>query len=584
MLNKMLMIKNQSPINIIKGLYFHLDSKRKIEIFILLFLSIFSSLAEIISIAIIIPFISVFINPNSYLLNDSFKFFLDIFNINDSVDLLGTISLMFILIVILSALIKIKFVSVSNKFSQNISSDFRIKIFEFFIKQNYSYFTKHGSNDIMTTLLSKSKYNSVVALHSINILNSILISFAIFGAIIYVDPINTGIIVLSTILFFYIIFKFQAKKVFQMGDEINTKLYFMLDIFTNAVGYLPEIIVYSLRNIYSKIFKKTSKRIAELQADTASIAMYAKFYFEAFIIIFVIILVYYSNLSSKSLEENISYFAVLAFAAQKCLPLINGVYKSSINFKSSIPMVSDTLRILNDTEFNIKSLDNIVENKKNITFKKKIKIDKIKFQYNKDLPFILNNVDFQINKGDKIAVKGKTGTGKSTLINIILGLINPTEGKIIVDDIEITENNQISWQKNISIVPQNIFLNDATISENIAIAEDPKTINLDRVKQCAEIAQVANFIEGLKNKYEEMTGERGVKLSGGQRQRIGIARSLYRNANLIILDEPTNALDEVTEKKVMHSIMNLDTTIIMISHSDTSLEYFDKVIDLNDFK
>ena len=321
-----------------------------------------------------------------------------------------------------------------------------------------------------------------------------------------------------------------------------------------------------------------------MQADTASIAMYAKFYFEAFIIIFVIILVYYSNLSSKSLEENISYFAVLAFAAQKCLPLINGVYKSSINFKSSIPMVSDTLRILNDTEFNIKSLDNIVENKKNITFKKKIKIDKIKFQYNKDLPFILNNVDFQINKGDKIAVKGKTGTGKSTLINIILGLINPTEGKIIVDDIEITENNQISWQKNISIVPQNIFLNDATISENIAIAEDPKTINLDRVKQCAEIAQVANFIEGLKNKYEEMTGERGVKLSGGQRQRIGIARSLYRNANLIILDEPTNALDEVTEKKVMHSIMNLDTTIIMISHSDTSLEYFDKVIDLNDFK
>ena len=216
--------------------------------------------------------------------------------------------------------------------------------------------------------------------------------------------------------------------------------------------------------------------------------------------------------------------------------------------------------------------------------KKKIKIEKIKYQYNKGLPLILNNVNFEINKGDKIAIKGKTGSGKSTLINILLGLLNPIKGKIIVDDIEITENNQISWQKNISIVPQSIFLNDATISENIAIAEDPKTINLDRVKQCAEIAQIDSFIDSLPNKYNEKVGERGVKLSGGQRQRIGIARALYRSANLIILDEPTNALDADTEKKVMQSIINLDTTIIMISHSDTSLEYFDKVIDLNDFK
>ena len=324
------MEKNQSSKNIVKRIYSHLDSKRKRDLFILLFLSIFSSLAEMISIAILIPFISIFISPDKYLVNDSLKFFFDIFNINNSDDLLGTISFIFIVIVILTAFIKIKFVHLSNRFSQNISSDFRIKIFEFFIKQNFSYLAAHGSNKIMTTLLTKSKYHSVITLSSVNILNSIFISSAILGMLIVVDPLSTSIIILCTILFFYVFFKIQAIAAFKMGEEVNVKLHFMLDVFTNVVGYLPEIILYNIRNFYSKVLKKTSKRFAKLQAGIASIQMNAKYYYESFIIVFVIALVYFGNLSGRSLETNISYFAVLAFAAQKCLPLINGIYKSSI--------------------------------------------------------------------------------------------------------------------------------------------------------------------------------------------------------------------------------------------------------------
>ena len=285
-----------------------------------------------------------------------------------------------------------------------------------------------------------------------------------------------------------------------------------------------------------------------------------------------------SGHSKRSGELSIRY----KFLLQK--KVINQIYKSSISFRGAVPMTFDTLNILEDTKFNLRSLDDTIENKQPLPFKKKIKIEKIKYQYSKDLPFILNNVNFEINKGDKIVIKGKTGTGKSTLINIILGLLNPTEGKLIVDDIEINEDNQMDWQKNISIVPQSIFLNDTTILENIAIAEDPKKINLEKIKQSTKIAQIDSFIESLPNKYNEKIGERGVKLSGGQRQRVGIARALYRNANLIILDEPANALDEETEKKVIDSITNLEVTIVMISHSDTSLKYFNKVIDLNDFK
>ena len=183
----------------------------------------------------------------------------------------------------------------------------------------------------------------------------------------------------------------------------------------------------------------------------------------------------------------------------------------------------------------------------------------------------------------KIAIKGQTGSGKSTLVNIISGLFHPTEGQIYVDEIKINSKNLNNWQKNVAIVPQTVFLNDASILDNIAIAHNFDEINLEKAKDSAKKAQINSFIESLPNNYNEKVGERGVRLSGGQRQRLGIARALYRDASIIILDEPTNALDIETEKLVMDSITKLskNITLIMISHSDTSLKYFDRIIDLD---
>ena len=202
------------------------------------------------------------------------------------------------------------------------------------------------------------------------------------------------------------------------------------------------------------------------------------------------------------------------------------------------------------------------------------------------MPKILNKFNFEINKGEKIAIKGQTGSGKSTLVNIVSGLLNPSEGKIYIDGALINHDNLKNWQKNVAIVPQTVFLNDGSVLENIAIALDRDTINFEKVKYSAKHAQIDSLIESLPNKYNEKVGERGVRLSGGQRQRLGIARALYRDANVIILDEPTNALDIETEKLVMDSITKLseDITLIMISHSDSSLKYFDKIIDLDNHK
>ena len=482
----------------------------------------------------------------------------------------------------ISSFIKLKYIKLSNSLTDNITSDFRIKIFNFLIHQDYSYYFKHGSNEIMSNLSQKTNSFSTVIFSTINIINSILISTAVIIVLVINEPIYTPIIITSIILFFFTIFKIKSKSVLKKGQNVNLNQNYMVDVFQNTVGYLPEIIIYNIRNFFLKTLSKFSIETAKSRSEVRTIAMSPRIYLETFVIILVILVIYFADFTSRSIEANISYLAILAFGTQKCLPLINNVYNLSINFKNATPVVNSFFQILERGRV-IRAEEEKFEP---LNFKKRIKVSNISFKYNEDLPNILKNLNFEINKGEKVAIKGQTGSGKSTLANIISGLLIPTIGQIYIDDTKIESKNLKNWQKNVAIVPQIVFLNDGSVTENIAIALDKNTIDFEKVKNSAKIAQIDNFINLLPNKFDEKVGERGVRLSGGQRQRLGIARALYRDANVIILDEPTNALDIETEKLVMDSIakLNKDITLIMISHSDTSLKYFDKIIDLDKYK
>jgi len=571
-----------SSLSLLKKISFHMDVKRKKDVILVFILSIFSSLAESISIAMLIPFISFFINPDAYLFNSFFKIIFNFLNITNQKEILATVSFAFIFIVCLSSFIKLKHIKFSNQVTDNITSDFRIKIFNFLINQDFSYYFKHGTNEIMSNLTQKTGSFTTIIFSSINILNAILISTAIVTVLIINEPFYTPIIICVIILFFFIIFKIKAKTVLKKGQNISLNQNFLIDIFENTAGYLPEIIIYNLKNFFSTVFSKASKDTAKSSTEIRTISMLPRIYLETFVIIFAVLCIYFSDFSEKSIATNISYLAILVFGAQKCLPLINSIYNFSISFKGVTPAVLSFLNILDKQKANIE----INENYDPINFEKYIKLENISFQYDKNLPNVLTNINIEIIKGKKVVIKGQTGSGKSTLANIISGLLEPSKGKIIVDGNEINLSNKKSWQKNIAIVPQTVFLTDASILENIAIAIDPNAINFEKVKDSAKFAQIDSFIESLPNKYNEKVGEKGIRLSGGQRQRIGIARALYREANLIILDESTNALDTETEKLVINSITKhiKNITIIMISHSNNSLKYFDQIIDLDNIR
>ena len=573
---------NLSALSILKKIFFHLDDKRKSDVKFLFFLSFLSSFAETISIAMLIPFISFFVNPESYLFNNLFSVFFDFFNIKSEQDILAAITFIFVLVVLLSTYVRIKFLKLSNETSDLVSSDFQIKIYKFLLNQNFSYYFKHGSNEIMSNLAQKSGGFTGIIFATLNIVNSFLISLSIIVLLVINEPLYSPIIIITVISFFFIIFKLKSAIVSKKGRILHLSQNSLIDIFQNTVGYLPEIIVYNLKNFFLVGLSKLSIDIAKSGSDVRTIGLTPRIYLEAFVITFVVLIIYFSDISQRSLEINISFFAILAFAAQKILPQINNIYNLSISFKMNLPSVVSFLKLLEGGNKN-----EIVDHEyEPLKFKKIIKLENISFQYDKNLPNILNKFSFDILRGEKVAIKGPTGSGKTTLANIISGLFEPSQGKIFIDETLLASDNIKNWQRNIAIVPQTVFLNDATVSENIAIAFDVNSIDLDKVKNSARLAQIDLFIESLPNKYNEKVGERGVRLSGGQRQRMGIARALYRNAKIIILDEPTNALDSKTEKLVMDSIssINKDTTLIMISHSDNSLKYFDKIIDLAKFK
>jgi len=217
-----------------------------------------------------------------------------------------------------------------------------------------------------------------------------------------------------------------------------------------------------------------------------------------------------------------------------------------------------------------------------IPFKKEIVLDSISFRYTEETPWILKDINLKLTKGKRIGFIGVTGSGKSTLLDIIMGLLPPTEGRLSIDGQPITSNNRRSWQAHIAHVPQNIYLSDSTIEENIAFGIAQENINHEQVIKAAKQAQIAELIDDWPEQYQTFVGERGIRLSGGQRQRIGIARALYKQANVLIFDEATSALDNETEQAVMEAIEGLgrDLTILIIAHRLTTLKGCDQIIEL----
>jgi ATP-binding cassette subfamily B protein len=268
----------------------------------------------------------------------------------------------------------------------------------------------------------------------------------------------------------------------------------------------------------------------------------------------------------------------LALGAQRLLPTLQNSYGAWSSIQGSYRSLIDALDLLEQPMSSYYDCANQIK----LDFISKIELCDLSFRYPNQANQVIVNLCLTINKGDRVGIVGATGNGKTTLVDILMGLLEPTSGYMSVDGITINNENVRAWQKNIAHVPQTIFLADKSIAENIAFGVELIDIDWNRLRIAAEKAQLQKVIDALPDGYNSIIGERGVRLSGGQRQRIGIARAMYKNAGLLIFDEATSALDNQTEDLVMRAIDSLapDITVIMIAHRLTTLKKCTKVIEL----
>jgi ATP-binding cassette subfamily B protein len=347
-----------------------------------------------------------------------------------------------------------------------------------------------------------------------------------------------------------------------------------------GLGGVRDILIDGSQSEYCQVYQAADEPLRRAQGSNQFLAQAPRYFVEALGMVLIAALAFVLAGRNEGITSALPVLGSLALGAQRMLPSMQLAYASWSNIQGGHASLRDTLDLLDQPLPEITEQEKVVP----MLFFQAINLENICFRYNPRAPWILNNLNLSIAKGSRTGLIGTTGSGKSTLLDIVMGLLEPTQGVIKVDGKVISTSNQRSWQAHIAHVPQAIFLTDGTIEENIAFGQPKNKIDRLRVIQAAKQAQIADIIETWADQYETFVGERGVRLSGGQRQRIGIARALYKKADFIIFDEATSALDNETEQAVMEAIEGLgdDLTVLIVAHRLTTLKNCTQIVELGD--
>lgn len=572
------LIKNNS-FKLLLRLWSHLNAHRKKQTLFLTILIVISALTEALSIGAIFPFLGAIANPEKLNGVPFFGSFLVRLGINLSDPPLLKMLLLFVFLAIFACLMRILVLRFGANVTFGIGKDLSESIFSKILHQDYKVHTSRNSSLVIDAI--SGKVNSVIY-SSISPALIIVSSFAIFFSIIFILlTVNPLITFISFGLFSFaysILILYIRKKILLNGRTIADKSTQTIKILQEGLGGIRDIILLGAQDIFCKKFLNANNALRDAQADNLFISQVPKYPMEAVGMLMIAGAAYFFSEQPGGIEDVLPMLALLALSAQRLLPVLQQAYGSWSNICGGEASLIDILDLLDQVE----NIDRGQITHSILPFSKEIQLDNIWFRYQDDQMWVLQGLNLTIKKGDRIGFIGETGSGKSTVIDIIMALLRPTKGSIFVDHTIINQSNSREWQVQIAHVPQEIFLVDGSVEQNIAYGVPEDKIDEALVRDAAARASIASDIQNWPNKYKTIVGERGSKLSGGQRQRIGIARALYRKASIIVMDEATSALDGATEKEVMGSIEGLksDVTVLIIAHRLSTLKNCNRIFEI----
>ena len=582
-----LRIKKIDTFLILLEVYKRLSRRRKKQLTFLFFLIIFNGFAELLPLASVIPFLSVITNPDLLLKYESFKKLVNFLGISQESQLILLVVLCFGFAVIFATLIRLINLWISTRLSASIGSDISCELYKRNLYKSYESHLISNSSEIINAALVHVEKTVMVINASLQLFSYFIIAiFLLTGLFIFNFSITLSLVLTFLSIYSFLGFKVRKRLVRNSIFHVNASN-LQVKVLQESFGGIRDTIINGSQLIYLKIFKNLDFPMKVKNAENAFLSSFPRFALEAIgLVLIALVALLLSSKGSSEIETIIPILGTLGLGAQRLLPSMQGVYLSWATINS---LSSSAKKVIFFLDMPV-AKSNYFYEKTPLEFKSLIKIKNLTYKYpNTDLK-VLNGINLEISKGEKIGIVGETGCGKSTLCDVLMGLLKPTEGAVYIDnkklDFELYPERVARWKSSLAHVPQNIYLSDSTFAENIAFGIEPNDINIEKVIKAAENAKIANFIESCHEKYNTSVGEKGIRISGGQKQRIAIARAFYSNKSILFLDEATSALDSDTEKLVMESISNLKkkVTLIMIAHRKNTLSLCDRIITLHDGK
>ena len=561
-----------------KNIYLLFTKSERLKILILFFGILIHGIIEISSIASILPFMSIVMDPTIINTNIFLSKLYNFFNFNSYNSFLVSLGLLvFILLFFSNAYAAFIFWWIT-RFVQFQSYRLSKKIFDNYLSQSYIFFLNRNSSELSKNVLTEVNRVIIGVIYPMLLAVS-KVAIVIFIAILllYVNP-KLSIVISVTLTIAYGIVYYVVREYLRGIGELSTKATFEKYKFTDeAFSGIKDIKLRGTETEFIKKYSQPAKKFAEYSATSAVISLLPRYAIETLAFGGLLLIVIFLISTSENFMSVIPLVALYSLAGYRIMPGLQQIYHSIAQIRYNTPALDILLKDLKNSTYNKNITDGKLISLPKI--KKEIEFKSVYFKYPNSNDQILENINVKIRSNSLTAFVGKTGSGKTTLIDILLGLLPINKGDILVDNIKLKEDNFSSWQKKLGYVPQNIFLTDDTLKNNIAFAVPDNQVDHKKIINAAKLAELENYISTLPDKYNTYVGEKGIRISGGQIQRVGIARALYYNPEIIVLDEATSALDNLTEKNIMDSLKKLSKskTIIIIAHRLSTIKNCDQI-------
>lgn len=573
--------QGKNLVTLLKRLWHHLGARRRTQYLVLLFLMLAATFAEVLSLGAVLPFLGILISPEQVFVNPRLQGLIKLIGVDSPGELVLPLTVTFALLALLAGGCRLVLLWFSTRLAFATGADISMEVYRKTLYQPYHVHVSRNTSEVVSGIIHR--VNGVVfwiILPLLTLVSSAVLLVAVTLALVAIDPVVALTATFGFGFSYGIITLLTRKRLRANGECINEEQTRVIKALQEGLGGIRDVLLDGTQQFYCDLYRDADRRLRRAYGDNNFIGGCPRPTMEALGMVLIAALAYALGQQEGGISAALPVLGALALGAQRLLPTLQQAYGSWASIVGGQAALADTVELL-DQRVAVGAED---EGCSVGVFNEKISLNEVSFRYTSNSEWVLKDLNITMQKGERVGFVGGTGSGKSTALDILMGLLEPTQGTLCVDGRLVGDAALRTWQKNIAHVPQSIYLADSTLAENIAFGIPLEEIDMERVKDAVNRAQISQFVNDHPEGYNARVGERGIRLSGGQRQRIGIARALYKRAEILILDEATSALDNVTEQDVMDSIQGLDRdlTIIMVAHRLTTVRHCDVIYELQD--